>query len=352
MPKPHVPPSAQFARTSFVEITLFTIMVAAIGTVAFVVMGEFGWLTSCFLGGGIGLLAGIVLAILLRQPRSAPADKPVGRAPRASGGEEGHAVPAKGDPAEPAATLQSRGLGSIPDAGGVGRPATPEARSPLDPAEIPIEGAGGPTPATTTAEAKVTPSDAPASAPAEPSGGTRARVSDVDTRGDDTRSDVTQGPVVTTTAEPADGGAESDAAGGDAAKSDAAGGDDAGGAVAYEPSEAPAAPIVKPATARGAPETVASEHEGPEPEKPALLDAPREGGPDDLTRIRGVGPALESMLHEMGVYHFEQIASWGPAEVAWVDENLHDFKGRVSRDDWVGQAKDLTARDAADDAGG
>jgi NADH-quinone oxidoreductase subunit E len=94
--------------------------------------------------------------------------------------------------------------------------------------------------------------------------------------------------------------------------------------------------------ARGAPEPIGdAASPGVEPVKPPTLDAPREGGPDDLTRIRGVGPALESMLHRMGIYHYDQIASWSPAEVAWADENLEDFRGRVTRDDWVGQAKAL-----------
>jgi len=73
-------------------------------------------------------------------------------------------------------------------------------------------------------------------------------------------------------------------------------------------------------------------------EKPKALSAPRESGPDDLTRIKGVGRRIETMLHGMGFYHFDQIAEWSAAEVAWVDENLEGFKGRVSRDDWVSQA--------------
>ena len=56
-----------------------------------------------------------------------------------------------------------------------------------------------------------------------------------------------------------------------------------------------------------------------------------------------MGPKLETMLNEMGFYHFDQIAGWGPAEVAWVDENLQGFKGRVTRDDWVSQAKTLAS---------
>jgi predicted flap endonuclease-1-like 5' DNA nuclease len=75
---------------------------------------------------------------------------------------------------------------------------------------------------------------------------------------------------------------------------------------------------------------------------PGALDAPQ-GEPDDLKQIKGVGPKLEEMLHGMGVYHFHQIAAWGPDEVAWADENLEGFKGRVSRDDWVAQARTLAA---------
>lgn len=78
-------------------------------------------------------------------------------------------------------------------------------------------------------------------------------------------------------------------------------------------------------------------------EKPVFLDAARDGTPDDLKLIKGVGPKLESALNSIGVYHFDQVACWSPAEVAWVDQNLIGFKGRVSRDDWVEQAKKLAA---------
>ena len=82
----------------------------------------------------------------------------------------------------------------------------------------------------------------------------------------------------------------------------------------------------------------------PVPEsKPTLLSAPRGGAADDLKMIKGVGPKLESVLHEVGIFHFDQIAAWTEAEVAWADENLVGFKGRVSRDDWVAQARKLAA---------
>jgi NADH-quinone oxidoreductase subunit E len=47
------------------------------------------------------------------------------------------------------------------------------------------------------------------------------------------------------------------------------------------------------------------------------------------------------LLHELGFFHYDQIAGWTAEEVAWVDENLKGFKGRVSRDNWVEQAKIL-----------
>jgi small subunit ribosomal protein S2 len=73
--------------------------------------------------------------------------------------------------------------------------------------------------------------------------------------------------------------------------------------------------------------------------KPALLtEAPADK--DDLKNITGVGPKLEETLNTMGVYHFAQVAAWTPDEVQWVDDNL-SFKGRIDRDDWVGQANDL-----------
>ncbi|KAJ55566.1 hypothetical protein ACMU_12800 [Actibacterium mucosum KCTC 23349] len=77
--------------------------------------------------------------------------------------------------------------------------------------------------------------------------------------------------------------------------------------------------------------------------RPAALDGAREGGADDLKKIKGVGPKLEALLNTMGFYHFDQIAAWTDAEVAWVDENLQGFKGRVSRDAWVSQAQTLAS---------
>jgi len=73
--------------------------------------------------------------------------------------------------------------------------------------------------------------------------------------------------------------------------------------------------------------------------KPKGLTAARSGGADDLKRIKGVGPKMENMLNGMGYYHFDQVGDWGDQEVAWVDDNLEGFKGRVTRDRWVPQAR-------------
>lgn len=85
-----------------------------------------------------------------------------------------------------------------------------------------------------------------------------------------------------------------------------------------------------------------------EASQPEFLSAAREGGPDDLKQIKGVGKKLEETLHGMGIYHFDQIAEWGPAEQAWMDDNLKGFKGRATRDNWVEQAKTLAAGGATE----
>lgn len=96
---------------------------------------------------------------------------------------------------------------------------------------------------------------------------------------------------------------------------------------------------------------VAEEHGGAVPGeadedegvKPVTLSAARGDKADDLKMIKGIGPKMEIMCNEMGFYHFDQIAAWSADEVSWVDENLEGFKGRVTRDDWVGQARLLAA---------
>ncbi|WP_308914855.1 50S ribosomal protein L21 [Jannaschia sp. LMIT008] len=80
--------------------------------------------------------------------------------------------------------------------------------------------------------------------------------------------------------------------------------------------------------------------EGSRPDN--LLAEARGGQPDDLKKIKGVGPKLEGVLHEIGVFHFDQIAAWGPEDVAYMNDRL-SFKGRIERDNWIEKATELAA---------
>ncbi len=66
-----------------------------------------------------------------------------------------------------------------------------------------------------------------------------------------------------------------------------------------------------------------------------------DGEKDDLTQIIGIGKVFERTLHDLGIFHFRQIAAFGPAEIARINSELKEFKGRIEHDDWIGQAKDL-----------
>lgn len=78
--------------------------------------------------------------------------------------------------------------------------------------------------------------------------------------------------------------------------------------------------------------------EGVRPESQEL----HTGAGDDLKRISGIGPKNEEQLNSLGIHSFEQIANWTPDNVKWVEGYL-SFRGRIDREDWVGQAKTLAA---------
>ena len=103
--------------------------------------------------------------------------------------------------------------------------------------------------------------------------------------------------------------------------------------------EPEAAPIIADTTRTVSQEIAPSHHTEA---KPVTLDAPRANGADDLKLISGVGPKMEQTLNELGIYHFDQIAQWGPQEIAWVDARLR-FKGRIQRDNWMAQSATLAA---------
>ena len=82
--------------------------------------------------------------------------------------------------------------------------------------------------------------------------------------------------------------------------------------------------------------------------KPKVLytDGPTDGAPDDLKKIKGIGPKFEGDLNSKGVYYFRQIAAWKAADVKMVEGVIDSFPGRIKRDEWIKQAKTL-AKQAA-----
>ena len=88
------------------------------------------------------------------------------------------------------------------------------------------------------------------------------------------------------------------------------------------------------ATALAAAEKPAKKAAAPKKAAKAAADG------DDLSKISGVGPVIVKKLHGEGITTFAQIAEWTDADVDAIEEKL-SFKGRVGREDWIAQAKDL-----------
>ena len=81
------------------------------------------------------------------------------------------------------------------------------------------------------------------------------------------------------------------------------------------------------------------------------LDAPRPShSPDDLTKIKGIGPKINGQLNDRGIYYYDQIADFSGSDLAWADREL-GFKGRAVRDRWIPQARGLMDASALDGTG-
>jgi NADH-quinone oxidoreductase subunit E len=104
---------------------------------------------------------------------------------------------------------------------------------------------------------------------------------------------------------------------------------------------APAAKPAEPQTLAEAPKPATASAAGSA--KPELLTQPRGGKGDDLKLIWGVAEKLEERLNKMGIWHYDQIAAWTPAQVAWFEQEIQGFAGRVARDRWIEQCKKLSA---------
>ena len=155
-------------------------------------------------------------------------------------------------------------------------------------------------------------------------------------------------------AEQADG-AESSTAPGAASASVASAATTSRATPKLEAAGAPAAAKAKPAKAKPAKKPAAKKPAAKKPttkipatkampvakgSKPKTLKKPRAGGADDLTLVKGVGPAVEKTLNGLGIFHFDQISGWSEKNIDWVDQRLR-FKGRIVRDGWVDLARSL-----------
>lgn len=84
----------------------------------------------------------------------------------------------------------------------------------------------------------------------------------------------------------------------------------------------------------------------PKAAKPKVIykDGPTDGAPDDLKKIKGIGPKFEGDLNGKGIYYFRQIGAWKAADVKMVEELIDSIPGRIKRDAWVKQAKSLAQK--------
>nr|WP_155723858.1 ATP-binding cassette domain-containing protein [Brucella anthropi] len=120
---------------------------------------------------------------------------------------------------------------------------------------------------------------------------------------------------------------------------------------ADKPGVADPAQLVAAQLAEEAIEEEISEETGEAPSGRASLAgglaAARGGKADNLTLIKGIGAVNEKKLHEHGIYHFDQIAAWSEADIVEAETYL-EFDGRIAREDWVGQARQLAAGQATE----
>jgi small subunit ribosomal protein S2 len=86
-------------------------------------------------------------------------------------------------------------------------------------------------------------------------------------------------------------------------------------------------------------EIPAAEESSVQTEKFELLSAPR-GAPDDMSKLTGVGPELETTLNDAGIFHYWQIAAMTDADVEKVDADLK-LHGKIKQNGWVAQAREM-----------
>jgi predicted flap endonuclease-1-like 5' DNA nuclease len=62
---------------------------------------------------------------------------------------------------------------------------------------------------------------------------------------------------------------------------------------------------------------------------------------NDLKMISGIGPFIEERLHALDIYTFRQISKFTARDIDTIDDAIEYFSGRIERDEWVAQAREL-----------
>ncbi len=65
---------------------------------------------------------------------------------------------------------------------------------------------------------------------------------------------------------------------------------------------------------------------------------------DDLQTIKGIGPFIADKLYALGIYTFAQVGNMTPKIEEEVNKAIEFFPGRVKRDEWAKQAKELAKK--------
>jgi len=78
------------------------------------------------------------------------------------------------------------------------------------------------------------------------------------------------------------------------------------------------------------------------------VNEPINGARDKLQAIKGIGPAIEKTLNEMGIFRFQQVADMSEYDIDRIAKRLKGLRSRIYREDWIGQARDLRDQELSD----
>jgi predicted flap endonuclease-1-like 5' DNA nuclease len=67
---------------------------------------------------------------------------------------------------------------------------------------------------------------------------------------------------------------------------------------------------------------------------------------DNLRDIKGIGPAIEKTLNELGIFRYAQVAAMTRYDIERIANRLKGFQSRIEREDWIGQARALAENPA------